>query len=169
VSVDTAKFDLTLQLIERPDGSLDGLVEYATALFDRVTAERLAGHYLQLLRAIEARPQERIAQLQMLSDSERQQLLERTDEADRPDADVTAIELIQAQVRRSPAAIAVVSRGAADRPGLPQRADRLPAHRCRRAARHHSAIAARQPCRIGSHDRGARRLTRPGPHPGPAS
>jgi amino acid adenylation domain-containing protein len=111
VSVDTAKFDLTLQLIERPDGSLDGIVEYATALFDRVTAERLAGHYLQLLHAIQASPQARIAQLRMLSDSERQQLLERTDEADRPVADVTAIELIQAQVRRTPAAVAVVSRG----------------------------------------------------------
>ncbi|MBO4208621.1 condensation domain-containing protein, partial [Micromonospora echinofusca] len=48
----TAKFDLTMQMTEEPDGSFSGVVEYATALFDVATIERLAGHYQQLLTAI---------------------------------------------------------------------------------------------------------------------
>ena len=51
----TAKFDLTLSLTER-DRGLGGFLEYRSDLFDRSTVERLAGHFLTLLRGITANP-----------------------------------------------------------------------------------------------------------------
>ncbi|MDT8912926.1 non-ribosomal peptide synthetase [Amycolatopsis sp. PS_44_ISF1] len=63
----SAKFDLTLYLTEQPDGSIAGVVEYATALFDRATAERAGGHYLRLLSDT--------ARLELLTEQENQQLV----------------------------------------------------------------------------------------------
>ncbi|MFB7778620.1 amino acid adenylation domain-containing protein [Streptomyces bauhiniae] len=71
----TAKFDLTLSLGRRADGRLHGLFEYATALFDRTTVERMAGHYLTLLRAATARPETPLSRLDMLTGEEREQLV----------------------------------------------------------------------------------------------
>ncbi|MFD9698248.1 amino acid adenylation domain-containing protein [Lentzea sp. NPDC059081] len=47
-----AKTDLTLYLREQTDGSMTGMVEYATSLFDHSTVERLAGHFGQLLASV---------------------------------------------------------------------------------------------------------------------
>ncbi|MFE0459601.1 amino acid adenylation domain-containing protein [Kitasatospora sp. NPDC058965] len=52
-----AKFDLTLQAAQLPDGSLHCQLEYATALFDESTVRRLAGHLTRLLTAVAADPQ----------------------------------------------------------------------------------------------------------------
>ncbi|MEU3416032.1 amino acid adenylation domain-containing protein [Streptomyces sp. NPDC006658] len=70
----TAKFDLTLSLGRRADGGLQGLFEYATALFDRTTVERMARHYLTLLRAATARPETPLSRLAILTGDEREQL-----------------------------------------------------------------------------------------------
>ncbi|MFF9021160.1 non-ribosomal peptide synthetase [Streptomyces eurythermus] len=70
----TAKFDLTLSLGRHADGRLQGLFEYATALFDRTTVERMAGHYLTLLRAATARPETPLSRLAILTGDEREQL-----------------------------------------------------------------------------------------------
>lgn len=51
-----ARFDLTVHLAERPDGSLHGALEYATDLFEAATAERITGHYAALLAAVAERP-----------------------------------------------------------------------------------------------------------------
>ncbi|WP_406630958.1 amino acid adenylation domain-containing protein [Amycolatopsis sp. WGS_07] len=66
----SAKFDLTLELTERPDGSLDGVLEYPVALFDRDTIARMAGHFTELLRGIVADPGARLAELPWLRDAE---------------------------------------------------------------------------------------------------
>jgi amino acid adenylation domain-containing protein len=71
----SAKFDLTLQLTEQPDGSLHGVIEYATALFDRETIERMSGHYLRLLDSIAADPGASVTDLAMISAAERQRVL----------------------------------------------------------------------------------------------
>ena len=71
----TSKFDLTLELEERPDGSFSGEVEYAASLFDAVTVERLAGHYLRLLESVAAGPGARLSELEMLSAAERRELV----------------------------------------------------------------------------------------------
>ncbi|WP_033262372.1 condensation domain-containing protein [Amycolatopsis vancoresmycina] len=48
----TAKFDLTVGVIDQQDGPMDGYFEYATALFDRKTAEALARLLPGLLDAV---------------------------------------------------------------------------------------------------------------------
>jgi amino acid adenylation domain-containing protein len=70
VARQTAKFDLSLDLVRLPDGSLAGELEYPTALFDRTTVERIAGHYCRLLHAIAAAPQRAVAELAILGPDE---------------------------------------------------------------------------------------------------
>ncbi|MFJ9818692.1 amino acid adenylation domain-containing protein [Streptomyces sp. NPDC101151] len=64
VDFSIAKFDLTLDLRETPDG-LAGAVEYSTALFDRATVQRFVRHYTALLTSIADAPQERVSRLRM--------------------------------------------------------------------------------------------------------
>jgi amino acid adenylation domain-containing protein len=52
----TASFEVTVSLAEREDGSLHGLVEYATDLFESATIERLIGEYVSLLESVAAHP-----------------------------------------------------------------------------------------------------------------
>ncbi|HEU5331180.1 MAG TPA: amino acid adenylation domain-containing protein [Actinocrinis sp.] len=86
----TAKFDLTLSLARRADGGVRGLLEYATALFDRATVERLAGHYLHLLREAAAHPEAPLSRLPILTDGERRQLLHTWNQTDAEGAVDTA-------------------------------------------------------------------------------
>ncbi|WNV85208.1 non-ribosomal peptide synthetase [Umezawaea sp. Da 62-37] len=52
----TAKFDLTLGVVEQGHGAMHGYVEYAVALFDRGTATRLADWFTELVDAVTADP-----------------------------------------------------------------------------------------------------------------
>ncbi|HKV10311.1 MAG TPA: amino acid adenylation domain-containing protein, partial [Thermoanaerobaculia bacterium] len=71
----TAKFDLTVNLAEH-DGGLVGIVEHATDLFDASTIERLFAGFERLLAAAVAEPDQKAADLPLLSAAEKQQLLE---------------------------------------------------------------------------------------------
>ncbi|MFH8407132.1 non-ribosomal peptide synthase/polyketide synthase [Streptomyces sp. NPDC018019] len=78
----TAKFDLSFRLTERraPGGlpaGVDGSVEFATALFDRGTAESLTVRLRRLLEAVVARPDRPVGQADILSPGERRLLLHR--------------------------------------------------------------------------------------------
>jgi amino acid adenylation domain-containing protein/thioester reductase-like protein len=66
-----SKHDLRLELAERPDGSLRGVLEYPTALFDASTVRRLADHYVRLLAAVTADPGQRLSTVDMLASGER--------------------------------------------------------------------------------------------------
>ncbi|HEV7517398.1 MAG TPA: condensation domain-containing protein, partial [Thermoanaerobaculia bacterium] len=70
----TAKFDLSLSVIERAD-SIVGAFEYKTGLFDRSRLGRLAAQMEQLLTAVSAEPGRPLSELSLLSPAERQQLL----------------------------------------------------------------------------------------------
>ncbi|MBT3074761.1 MULTISPECIES: non-ribosomal peptide synthetase [Streptomyces] len=72
----TAKFDLTLTVKERPDGRMHCWFEYASALFDRSTVERMAAHYLRLLESVTAAPDTAVAGLELMPDAERRQVLD---------------------------------------------------------------------------------------------
>ena len=76
VARDTAKFDLTLALARRHDGSLAGEVEYATALFDRDTAVRLVTHFLRLAAEVAAAPDRPVALLSLVEGQERRRILD---------------------------------------------------------------------------------------------
>lgn len=105
-SSSTAKFDLSLFLVETPEG-LRGRLEYNTDLFEAPTIERMLGHYQILLDAVVDDPALRVADLPLLTSLERQQLL--------VDWNATAFEyprhlclhqLFEQQVERSPYAVA---------------------------------------------------------------
>src|SRR4029450_11580295 len=71
--IGTAKFDLTLNLVERADG-LGGSLEYNTDLFDRATIDRLLGLFQSLLAQAAAEPGTIVADLPLLSAAECHQL-----------------------------------------------------------------------------------------------
>ncbi|MCP4549380.1 MAG: amino acid adenylation domain-containing protein [bacterium] len=104
----TAKFDLTLTMAETAQG-LRGALEYNTDLFDAGTIDRLVGHFQVLLQGIVADPDQRIADVPILTDAERQLLLVEWNDtwAEYPKHRCIH-ELFEAQVERTPDAVAVV-------------------------------------------------------------
>jgi amino acid adenylation domain-containing protein len=71
----SARFDLSIVVRERQDGSLRAQLEYATDLFDSSTIERLIGHYRALLASVGADPCQRLSELSLLTAAERRQTL----------------------------------------------------------------------------------------------
>ncbi|GAA2787234.1 hypothetical protein GCM10010452_14370 [Crossiella cryophila] len=108
ISWPIAKFDLMLSVLHRADGSLRCGFEYATALFDESTVERLAGHYGRLLAAVLADPDRPLHQADVLDDSERSRLTTGWTDAwtQRPAA--TLPDLVTEQAHRTPDATAVI-------------------------------------------------------------
>ena len=103
----TAKFELRFNLSETEQG-LAGLVEYNTDIFDSNTITRIVEHYRILLERIVANPQQRLSELQLLTESEQHQLLEEWNKT-KVDYPLLCIhELFEAQVEKTPDAIAVV-------------------------------------------------------------
>src|SRR3984957_9140172 len=104
----TAKFDLTLSLRDAGE-KIEGVLEYATELFDRVSIERMSAHLLTVLEAMVADDRQRISELNLLSPAERQQLLVGFNDTQAPyPSDRCIHELFEEQVTRTPEAVAVV-------------------------------------------------------------
>ena len=108
VETGTSQFDLTLDLEDRPEGLISRF-EYSTDLFDEATIARLAGHWQTLLEGIVADPTRRLADLPLLTEKERYQLLVEWNatQAEYPQ-DQCLHQLFEAQVKRTPEAVAVV-------------------------------------------------------------
>jgi amino acid adenylation domain-containing protein len=104
----TAKFDLALDLWESPDG-LWGYLEYRTELFAHDWIVRLAEHYLRILEAVVADPDERVSELALLSDGERRQIVgDWNDTAVEHPGERCLHQLFEAQAARTPDATALV-------------------------------------------------------------
>ncbi|MCL1472480.1 non-ribosomal peptide synthetase [Argonema antarcticum] len=107
VDTGTAKSDLYLELDERPSGII-GRIEYNTDLFDAATITRMVGHFQTLLEGIVANPEQKISQLPLLTEFERQQLAAwNNTQTDYP-KDACIHQLFEEQVERSRNAIALV-------------------------------------------------------------
>src|SRR5262249_22234217 len=104
---ETALFDLTLSLMEYPEG-LIATIEYNTDLYKEGTIRRLAGHYEQILRSMTRNLQERVAALPMLEEAERKQLLVEWNQTWRQYPRLSMAELFQQQVEKRTGATAVV-------------------------------------------------------------
>ena len=106
-----AQFDLSLYLRERR-GSLIGFLEYSTALFDRATVARMAGHFQTLIEGIVADPDRSIATLPLLPAAEQKQLIVGwNDTAAKFPKDSCIHELFEAQAARTPERIALECAG----------------------------------------------------------
>ena len=75
VTIERAEFDLTLDVTDEADGALTAALEYSTERFEPETIRRMAGHLHALLAGIVADPTQRIGELPLLSEGERQQIL----------------------------------------------------------------------------------------------
>ncbi|NRD47821.1 non-ribosomal peptide synthetase [Corallococcus exiguus] len=107
LSLQTSKFDLSLMLEETGDG-LSGVLEYASALFEPRTIERMAGHFHRLLEGVLHQPDTAIHALPWLSEAERQQVLVAWNDTARPyPRDASLVRAFNAQVAARPDAIAV--------------------------------------------------------------
>ncbi|HEY9850992.1 MAG TPA: amino acid adenylation domain-containing protein [Leptolyngbyaceae cyanobacterium] len=107
IQTDTAKFDLILDVEERPEGII-GRIEYNTDLFDAATIDRMLGHFQTLLEGIVADPVQKISQLPLLTECEQQQLAAwNNTQTDYPQG-ACIHQLFEEQVERSPDAIALV-------------------------------------------------------------
>ena len=106
---ETTNFDLSLCTFDDP---LTGELKYKTDLFDGSTIERMAGHFQTLLEGIVANPDQRIAELPILIEAEKRQLLVEWNatQSDYP-KDKCVHELFEEQVERTPDATAVVFNG----------------------------------------------------------
>jgi amino acid adenylation domain-containing protein len=103
-----AKFDLSLTLGEK-DGRIDGVLLYATALFDRATAERYVAYFRRVVEQMVADDGVRVEDLALLSDAERAQVVDEWNATAAPYPDDLCVhELFERQVARSPDAVAVV-------------------------------------------------------------
>jgi amino acid adenylation domain-containing protein len=65
-----SRFDLTLSLEPAPGGGLVGTLEYASELFERATAERLARHFARLLNAAASSPDTPVSSLPLVDEDE---------------------------------------------------------------------------------------------------
>jgi len=106
----TSMFDLMLAVENRGDG-LTARLEYATALFNADTIERMAARLGELLRGIAADPDARLSHLPLLPAAERARV-EGWNATDRAyPAGVLVHDLFAAQAARTPDAPALVFRG----------------------------------------------------------
>ncbi|MFF4323661.1 amino acid adenylation domain-containing protein [Streptomyces sp. NPDC001568] len=107
------KFDLTLSLREArgtdgAPGGLDGVLEYATDLYDAATAAVLAGHVARTLRAVARDPEQRIGDVRLLSAEEEHRLVVEYNDTAAPRAACGLVhERFAAQARRTPRRTAV--------------------------------------------------------------
>lgn len=101
------QFDLTLEMAE-VGVSLHGGLKYNTALFEAETMARMAGHLQTVLQGIVLHPEQRLSMLPLMSESERQQLLVAWNDTRAGYPNQCLHALFEAQVRRSPDAVAVV-------------------------------------------------------------
>ncbi len=107
----TAKFDLTLSLVEGAWG-LAGNLEYASDLFDAVTVQRLLSQFQTWLAGAVAAPGTRLSELPLLAAAERHQLvIEWNADAELSSPDLCVHRRVERQAERSPEAIAVAFAG----------------------------------------------------------
>ncbi len=127
-----AQFDLTMSVGEL-GGGLAGTLDFNVDLFDRATAERMVKSFLTLLETAAADPDRRLSALPIVAAAERAMLLSDWNRPAEPAAALPAgalvHELFEAQVAKTPDAVAVV---AGERHWsyreLNERADRVAAH-----------------------------------------
>ncbi|WP_158876690.1 AMP-binding protein, partial [Kitasatospora aureofaciens] len=112
-----ARYDLAFTLGERHDADgapagLHGTVTFARDLFDEATAERLAARLLAVLRTVLAEPGLPVARVEVLDDDERHRILTEWNATGHTVPDTTLTGLIEAQVARTPDAVALVDESA---------------------------------------------------------
>ncbi|MFI5836559.1 amino acid adenylation domain-containing protein [Micromonospora sp. NPDC051300] len=136
-----AKTDLSLFMRRLPDGSMFGALEYATALFDRDTVDRMARHFLRLLQELTADPDTRLDAADLTAPDE-VEMMERASRGSQTPAPGGVVERIRHWAERTPDAVAVVTDDASlTFAELRERSDRLAGHLRGLGVREESVVA----------------------------
>ena len=104
----TTQFDILFN-ISNTTNCLRGSVKYATNLYNETTIRRMIDHYKTLLNSIIKNPEQKIGELDMLTQTEKQQLFVAFNNttAEYP-KDKTIVDLFEEQAAKTPRATAVV-------------------------------------------------------------
>lgn len=131
-----ARFDLELTIFEVPEGFACQL-HFDSDLFLRSTVERMARHFINLMEAVVATPEMPIEGLSLLSQSERQQILEEAHRSDHPFLERPLVhERVRALATSNPQGIALIdAQGAIDFATLEQVSSRFAALLAQRGVR----------------------------------
>ena len=118
VDTETTRFDLEFHLWEQKENNglgvdssegISGFVVYSTDLFDAATINRMLGHFQILLEGIVANPEQRVAELPILSEAELHQLLVEWNNTKLDYCQKLCVhQLFEAQVEQNKDAIALV-------------------------------------------------------------
>jgi amino acid adenylation domain-containing protein len=108
VVVGAAKFDLYLELDERPDGMI-GRFLYSTELFEPASVQRMIGHWLTILAHVVVDPACRLADLPLLTANERALMLTQWNETARDLPTASLPKMIAAHATTRPDAVALVA------------------------------------------------------------
>ena len=103
----SSPLDLSLKLEQTASG-IFGHFEYSTDLFEAATIDRMAMHFQKLVESIVANPAQSIDELNILTDSERHQLLVEWNQTQIDYPQQCIHQLFEAQVERTPDNIAIV-------------------------------------------------------------
>ncbi|MFF0591650.1 amino acid adenylation domain-containing protein, partial [Streptomyces sp. NPDC003781] len=108
-----ARFDLCVYLDESrtdtgAEAGLAGVLEFATDLYDRNTAEELVARFERVLRSVARDPDRPVAALDVLAPEEQRRIVEEWNSTDTPVRQAPLPVLFEAQVARTPDATAVV-------------------------------------------------------------
>lgn len=105
----TAKYDLTFYFNDT--GELNGFIEYNTDLFNRDTICRMAEHLTLLLQRLLAQPGQKLSKVSLLSEQERQQILEHWSTGENHSASQDTLDqMVQRQAQTTPDLAAIISR-----------------------------------------------------------
>ncbi|MFJ7260471.1 amino acid adenylation domain-containing protein [Streptomyces globosus] len=107
VEEDVTRFDLEVHFEAKAGGTVCRFV-YSRDLYDADRVERMAGHYLAVLRAVLTEPDTRVDDVDLLSPAERAQELAGWNATGAPVSPYTLPQLVEAQVERTPDAPAVL-------------------------------------------------------------
>ena len=103
-----APFELTLETLEREDGSIRANFRYAAELFEPQTIERMAGHYRRVLEALVRLPASKLGELELLGDAERARLAQWGVNTHRRGEAQCVHRLIEQQAAERPDAVALI-------------------------------------------------------------
>ncbi|RKH28631.1 non-ribosomal peptide synthetase, partial [Corallococcus sicarius] len=102
----TTEIDMTFEAAPGPDGLLIGC-KYATDLFEPETIDRLLAHLEVVVGGMVAAPETKLSELPLMTEAERHQVLHGWNPPCEPFPTGTLVERFEAQVERTPDALAV--------------------------------------------------------------
>ncbi len=102
-----SKFDISIELDERPAGQIVGEFAFSADVFDRETASEMASLWCRLLDAVAAEPAIPLAGHDLVTPAERRRQLSWNRTTDEGTSSQCVHEVVRSQVQRTPDAIAV--------------------------------------------------------------